>query len=399
VSYKIQFRRGMKKDLPQLDNGEVGYTQDTEELFIGSQNGNKKLTFDANKHQELESKLAQIAINVRTLGAKGDGVTDDTVPIQQALDHVSAQGGGTVFVPYGNYLISSTLKVAGNTTIFGVGRKASLIKLKDGSDCDVLSTYEDGQQRYYLHLRDFGIDGNAQNQSTGTSNGIVVSNVNECVIDNVGVWNPRESAIVIRGIDTNMSTVPMIRNLLLRGDELHTEGDGLALEQGSYDGIVTGCDIGFFKSGSGIKMSYHNGSTISDCNLWQNRFGLYSAHSNRTRLDNILSDYANRTGFYFEESSDLQISNCQSRMSGIEQKQAYDGFYFLSCFRVQISNPKVISAPSGSTYYLDGETAYGIAMSYCQVFRITNFLSSAIKGKVFTDNSTDISESAMTNIT
>src|SRR5262249_27584450 len=32
-------------------------------------------------------------------GAKGDGVSDDTTPIQAALNDVSAQGGGVVFLP------------------------------------------------------------------------------------------------------------------------------------------------------------------------------------------------------------------------------------------------------------------------------------------------------------
>lgn len=43
-------------------------------------------------------------ISVRGHGAVGDGVADDTAAIQQAIDAVSAAGGGRVVVPAGRYL-------------------------------------------------------------------------------------------------------------------------------------------------------------------------------------------------------------------------------------------------------------------------------------------------------
>ncbi|SBT65763.1 Pectate lyase superfamily protein [Micromonospora sediminicola] len=45
--------------------------------------------------------------DVRTrFGAVGDGVADDTVPIQKALDAAAADGGGTVYLPAGTYRVS-----------------------------------------------------------------------------------------------------------------------------------------------------------------------------------------------------------------------------------------------------------------------------------------------------
>ena len=38
-------------------------------------------------------------------GAKGDGVTDNTIIIQKAVDECSKKGGGTVLIPSGSYLI------------------------------------------------------------------------------------------------------------------------------------------------------------------------------------------------------------------------------------------------------------------------------------------------------
>lgn len=42
--------------------------------------------------------------DVREYGAKGDGITLDTVPIQRAIDAATAAGGGTVELPTGTYL-------------------------------------------------------------------------------------------------------------------------------------------------------------------------------------------------------------------------------------------------------------------------------------------------------
>ncbi|WP_275900167.1 glycosyl hydrolase family 28-related protein [Pseudomonas sp. 15A4] len=39
--------------------------------------------------------------NVQNFGAKGDGVSDDTAAIQQAIDAAAAAGGGQVYVPPG----------------------------------------------------------------------------------------------------------------------------------------------------------------------------------------------------------------------------------------------------------------------------------------------------------
>ena len=46
-------------------------------------------------------------VNVRSFGAKGDGVSKDTAAIQQAIDSAHAAGGGTVRLPAGTYLTGS----------------------------------------------------------------------------------------------------------------------------------------------------------------------------------------------------------------------------------------------------------------------------------------------------
>lgn len=62
------------------------------------------------------SAAPQDVFNIRSYGAKGDGVTLDTAAIQKAIDAASQAGGGTVFLPRGRYL-SFTLRLRSHITI------------------------------------------------------------------------------------------------------------------------------------------------------------------------------------------------------------------------------------------------------------------------------------------
>lgn len=58
----------------------------------------------------VELKLAQ-TVSVKDFGAVGDGVTDDTAAIQNAIAAIANQNGGTLYVPSGEYRITSTLNI------------------------------------------------------------------------------------------------------------------------------------------------------------------------------------------------------------------------------------------------------------------------------------------------
>ena len=72
-------------------------------------------------------KLNGLAVNVKEYGAKGDGLTDDAAAINAAIAAVSAAGGGTVFIPKGEYgFVTTQLNPADNVTLLGEGRKSVL---------------------------------------------------------------------------------------------------------------------------------------------------------------------------------------------------------------------------------------------------------------------------------
>ncbi len=54
--------------------------------------------------------------NIRTFGAKGDGTTVDTAALQAAIDACTRDGGGTVLVPAGTFVIGTT-ELKSNVTL------------------------------------------------------------------------------------------------------------------------------------------------------------------------------------------------------------------------------------------------------------------------------------------
>ena len=60
---------------------------------------------------------AQRVFDVTDFGAKGDGVTDDAVAVQKAIDACSAQGGGMVLLPAGHVFLAGPVELKSNINL------------------------------------------------------------------------------------------------------------------------------------------------------------------------------------------------------------------------------------------------------------------------------------------
>src|SRR5580658_1786023 len=69
--------------------------------------------------QTQKEQPAGVEINVRSFGAAGDAISDDTAAFQRALDSVHHAGGGTVFAPTGRYLFHGVLTIPEGVTLRG----------------------------------------------------------------------------------------------------------------------------------------------------------------------------------------------------------------------------------------------------------------------------------------
>lgn len=98
----------------------------------------------ANAFASCEIKPASdLVIDVKSVGARGDGSTDDTKALQKALDGVSLRGG-TVVLPVGTYLVDAKvgLRIKSNT-VFKLSQGAIIKAMPNAVDTfSILRVYD-----------------------------------------------------------------------------------------------------------------------------------------------------------------------------------------------------------------------------------------------------------------
>ncbi len=82
------------------------------------------------KAKASDGDLGARVYNIRTFGAKGDGTTLDTAALQAAIDACTHDGGGTVLVPEGTFVIG-TVELKSNVTLH-IAATGKLLGSADG---------------------------------------------------------------------------------------------------------------------------------------------------------------------------------------------------------------------------------------------------------------------------
>jgi len=166
---RITQRKGLFNDLPDpLAGAELGWATDTRQLFIGNGTladgapvvGNTEIltefsdvlaaataytyqgesggytvqtgTGNTPVSQSLQSRLDSIAI-ITDFGATGDGVTDVTTNINNALYQLYCRNGSIpqtrrgLYFPAGTYIISNTLNIPPYCNLYGDGPESTII--------------------------------------------------------------------------------------------------------------------------------------------------------------------------------------------------------------------------------------------------------------------------------
>ena len=307
-------------------------------------------------------------ISVKSYGAKGDGVTDDTNAIKSALNDLVPAVGGTIYFPTGTYIISETILIGGNVTIYGDGVSNSLIKLADNSNCNIISN-DENTIMYYIKIHDIGLDGNAQNNTSGS--GILLHNANDSQIYNVRIANFKDDGIHFTA--NNYSLAPMIYNCFIRGENDYTTGSGIFCDGAVTDVYISNVDIGWCGT-AGINLSASNGSSVINAMCWQCGVGLKFYSCQRLRVVNCLADYSKTWGWTLQKCYLFTISNSHSKDSSQNSTSFYPEFYIEDSTFILVDNCVAISK---------GKSKYGLECN-----GTTNYIK--ISNSDFSNNSKDV---------
>ncbi len=142
------------------------------DLARGAMMGGASLLFSATASASPQEPQGRTFLYVRKHGAAGDGKTDDTAALQQALD-AAAETSGAVFVPPGVYL-TQELHVRPGTALIGIpawnysGPGGSVLRLMNGDSTCLLNLSDArGATIEGLALDGRGLGTNVHGISTG----------------------------------------------------------------------------------------------------------------------------------------------------------------------------------------------------------------------------------------
>ena len=324
-------------NLPQINDVTLKGNKTLDD--IGAQS---KIIFDASKN------------GVRT---ENSGLQNSQA-LQSLIDTVSANGGGSIYIPSGQYQFSSNgtqnigehcIKMKSNVTIFGDG-SSTILKptgtVQNGLDMFYWNEYADSDSPTYIEnciFRDFVIDGAGQHSTNYTSagKGFMLNLIKNCHWDNVTVKNMDATGF---GVDCPIGCT--IKNCE-------------AVNNGKQ---AQATDVGASGFGIGFGYSYDESMIISDClAIGNKKFGIFFEHQRRfseegyestTNRGFLVVDCIAKQNYYnygTEQGINVEYSNC------ISWNALQHGFFF--------RNSEECLAKS-CTSYAEGDTSFVILADY-----------------------------------
>jgi hypothetical protein len=313
--------------------------------------------------------------NVKTFGAKGDGITDDTAAIQAAIDAASTAGGGVVFVPRGTYLVSikrhpdlasvaTALVMKSNVELRGAGNgseiKLGVVPNVIPAGCNVnwqlhvlsnSTPYDQtpGTTTTNIRITDLTVNGNAANQTFVPPNNSFQVFTGHAR----GVW-------ITRVVSKNMyGTAPAPP-----GETMHFECNG------STDVHYTDCEAYSDDGGdtaSGFSANVTTGVEYKGCVARNMKFGMGFTHwtSAHIRYVNCHAYNNGYAGFNTEISEYISYVGCQAGGRGANTTLGVIGDQtpLPNQFGFKVLGSSYVTISGGSSTYNTTSTGYGVYVS------------------------------------
>lgn len=181
-----------------LSISSTGISGSTSSTFVPSRNG----TQYTNSVQRLISDGFGDYVSVKDFGAIGNGTTDDTTAVQNAINSLSTNGGALYF-PIGRYRLTSTITLKPNVSIIGEQKGEwgspnvpGVVFIKDHTTGDVL--YSPATQTIAsVSFENFYIEGNKGGIGGSSGNGIQILNCHDVIFRRVWIKECPSSGFII----------------------------------------------------------------------------------------------------------------------------------------------------------------------------------------------------------
>jgi hypothetical protein len=134
-------------------------------------------------------------INIKWLGAKGDGIHNCSSKIKSVINYLQKNEGGTIYFPKGKYAISEAISVYENIKVLGAGPRLTCITAMDNFKDIALLRIEKADNVY---LESFELFGNkSELEKINSYSGIYVYQSNNLKVDNLRINNFKNGGIRI----------------------------------------------------------------------------------------------------------------------------------------------------------------------------------------------------------
>jgi len=200
-------------------------------------------------------------VSVKDFGAKGDGITDDTLAMQSAIDE-----SNNIFIPTGTYNISSSLNIKENTFVSGVGNNSIIYAINN--DFDVFNVIGSNSVIENVKL----LNGDAGIRLFGKYSPCVQNNISNVIIESA------EMGIVLDGYESTSNPCYWnnFHNILISKPKTHgvlftLTGDGDSPNANRFSKLRI-YSHGEDTQGYGIYLqnaNYHNSFVDVEINLYE----------------------------------------------------------------------------------------------------------------------------------